>query len=83
MAFEEMIFNYFFSNLASRLPWQPIKFRQFDKNDKFHKRLLKEHFCKHAVKIFAVRHLDKNDKFHKRILKEHFCKHAAKIFAVR
>ena len=35
MASEEMIFEYFFSNLAFRLPWQPIKFRGYVKNDMF------------------------------------------------
>ena len=44
----------FFNNLVSRLPWQPIKFRHLDKDDKFHRRLLKEHFYKHFVKISAV-----------------------------
>ena len=32
VVFEEMIFEYFFSNLAFQLPWQPIKFRGLDKN---------------------------------------------------
>ena len=31
MASVEMIFEYFFANLAFRLPWQPIKFRGLDK----------------------------------------------------
>ena len=35
MASEEMIFEYFVSNLAFRFPWQPIKFRGLDKKDMF------------------------------------------------
>ena len=28
---EKMIFEYFFTNLAFRLPWQPIKFSDLEK----------------------------------------------------
>ena len=53
MASEEIIFEYFFGNLAFRLPWQPIQFRGLDKDNTFDRGLLKEHFCKTLVKIFA------------------------------
>ena len=49
-----MIF-YFFSSLAFRLPWQPIKFSGLDKNAVFGRGLLKEHFYKTFVKISAMR----------------------------
>ena len=54
MASEEMILEYVFANLAFWLPWQPIKFRGFDKNAMFGSGLLKEHFCKTSVKISGV-----------------------------
>ena len=44
MAFEEMIFEYFFANLAVLLPWQPIKFSDLDKIHMVGRGLLKEHF---------------------------------------
>ena len=54
MASEEMIFIYFFANLAFRLPWQQIKFSSLDKVCMLHRGLLKEHFCKEFVKASAV-----------------------------
>ena len=36
------------------LPWQPIKFRGLDKNDRFDRGLLEEHFCKTVLRISAV-----------------------------
>ena len=35
MAYEDLIYEYFFANLAFRLPWKQIKFRGLDKNDMF------------------------------------------------
>ena len=52
---EEKIFEYFFTNLAFQLPWQPIKFRGLDRIHTVSRGLLKEHFCKTFVKISAVR----------------------------
>ena len=49
-----MIFEYFFSNLGFRLPWQPIKFTGLDKNNMFIRRLLKQYFCKPFDKISKV-----------------------------
>ena len=51
MASEVMIFDYFFTNLAFQLQWQPITFRGLDKNDMFGW----VYFCKSFVKIPAVR----------------------------
>ena len=51
----EVIFDYFFSNLAFQLPWQQIKFIKLDKIHMLHRGLLKEHFCKTFVKISTVR----------------------------
>ena len=59
MASEEKMFEYFFANLAFRLPWQPIKFRDLDKIHMVGRGLLKEHFCKTFVKISAM-----NTNFH-------------------
>ena len=42
------------ANLDVWLLWQPIKFRELDKNDRFGRGLLEEHFCKTFVKISAV-----------------------------
>ena len=47
-------FFFFFANLDFWLPWQPIKFRGFDKNCMLGTGLLAEHFCKTFVKISAV-----------------------------
>ena len=55
MVSEEMIFEYFFANLAFLLPWQPIKFSGLDKIHMVGRGLLNEHFCKTFVKISAVR----------------------------
>ena len=55
MASEEMIFLYFFTNLAFQLPWQPIKFSSLDKIHMFRRGLFKEHFCKTFVKISAMK----------------------------
>ena len=55
MASEEKIFDYFFANLAFRLPGQPIKFSSLDKIHMVGRGLLKEHFFKTFVKISAVR----------------------------
>ena len=68
MVSEEMGFDFFFTNLAFRLPWRPIKFSGLDKIhmlgikfsslDKIHmlgRGLLKVHFCKTFVKTAAVR----------------------------
>ena len=38
--------DFLFGNLAFRLPWQPIKFRDLDKNNMFGRGLLEEHFYK-------------------------------------
>ena len=54
-ASEEMIFEYFFANLAFWLPWQLIKFSGLNKIHMFGRGLLKEHFCKTFVKISTVR----------------------------
>ena len=53
VAYEEMIYEYFFANLAFRLPWQQIKVRGCDKNI-FGRGLLTEHFCKTFIKISAM-----------------------------
>ena len=50
MTSEEIMFDYFFANLAFRLPWQPVKFRGLDKIHMFGRGLLKEHFFKTFVK---------------------------------
>ena len=55
MASEEMIFEYFFANLAFLLPWKPITFSGLDKIHMVGRGLLKEHFCKKFVKVSAVR----------------------------
>ena len=55
MASEEKISDYFFANLAFRLPWHPIKFSGLDKIHMVGSGLLKEHFCKTFVQISAVR----------------------------
>ena len=54
MASEEMIFEYFFANLAFLLPWQSIKFSSLDKIHMVGRGLLKEHVCKTFVKISAI-----------------------------
>ena len=54
MVSEEMVFEYFFSNLAFWLPWQAINFRGLDKNDMFGRGLFREHFCKMFVRISGV-----------------------------
>ena len=41
----EMIFEYFFANLAFRFPWQSIKFWVLDKTDMSGRGLLKDYFC--------------------------------------
>ena len=51
MASEEMSFEYFFGNLAFRLPWQPLKFSGLDKIHMVGRGLFKEHFCKTFDKI--------------------------------
>ena len=43
---EEKIFEYFFKNLPFMLPWQPIKFSDFDKIHTNRRGLLKKHFSK-------------------------------------
>ena len=52
-ASREMIFVV--GNQAFLLPWQPIKFRELDKNNMFGKGILKEQFRKTLEKISAVR----------------------------
>ena len=54
MASEKKKFEYFFENLAFRLPWQPIKISDFDKINLVGRGLLQEHLCKNFVKISAV-----------------------------
>ena len=49
MASEEKIFEYVFSNLAFRLPWQPIKFSGLAG-------LLKEHFCQNICNEIEIKH---------------------------
>ena len=46
MASEKKIFEYFFDNVAFRLPWQPIKIRDLDKIHMNRRGLLKKHFSK-------------------------------------
>ena len=63
MASELMIFQKIFTNLAFRLPWQPIKFTSLDKIDRVSRGLLQEH--RNSVKLLS-KHLRKivmNDKF--------------------
>ena len=56
MASKKMIFkSSYVVNLAFRLPWQQIKFKELNKNDTFGRGQLNEHFCKTVVKISAVR----------------------------
>ena len=55
MASEEMMFEYFFANLAFLLPWQPIRFSSLDKIHMLHRGLLKEHFYKTFVSISVMR----------------------------
>ena len=64
MASELMIFQFFFANLAFRLPWQPIKFSSLDKIDRVSRGLLQEHrnSVKHLSKY--LREIAMNDKFH-------------------
>ena len=54
MASEEKIFEYFFTNLAFWLPWQPIEFRGLDKNDMFSRGLLKGYLCKTFISEIAI-----------------------------
>ena len=54
MASEQMIFEYFFTNLTFRLPWQSIKFSGLDKIYMLRRGLLKERVCKTFVKISVV-----------------------------
>ena len=54
-ASEELIFDYFFVNVAFWLPWEPIKLRGYNKKGMFGRRPLKEHFCKCFVKTSAKR----------------------------
>ena len=42
----EMIFEYFFENLAFRLPWQPIKISNLDKIHVVCRGLRQKHFSK-------------------------------------
>ena len=51
---EKRFLNFFFLNLAFRLPWQPIKISDFDKIHMVGRGLLQKHFCKTFVKISAV-----------------------------
>ena len=46
MASDVMIFEYFFVNLAFRLPWQPVRFSGMDKIHVVGKGLLQKQFCK-------------------------------------
>ena len=51
MTSEEMIFYFIPTNLAFRLSWQLIQVRDLDKDKRFDRGLLNEHFCKTLVKI--------------------------------
>ena len=55
MASEEMIFLYFFANLAFRLPWQAIKFSGLDKIHMVGRGILKKHIFTTCVELSAVR----------------------------
>ena len=44
----------FFEYLAFRLPWQPIKISDLDKNHMVGRGLLQKHFCKTVFKISAA-----------------------------
>ena len=46
MASEKKTFEYFFKNLAFRLPWQPIKFSDLDKIHMVGRGLLQKHLRK-------------------------------------
>ena len=50
---EELIFKYFFRNLAFWLPWQPIKLRALDKKYVL-ERTIQEIFPKNFCKISAM-----------------------------
>ena len=54
MASEEMILEYF-SKISVWLPWQPVKFSGLNTIHMFCRGLLKEHFCKTFIKIYAMR----------------------------
>ena len=49
-ASEELIFEYFFTNFACWLPWEPIKLRGYNKKGMFGRGPLKEHVCKSFIK---------------------------------
>ena len=48
---EKKIFEYFFESLPFMLPWQPIKFSDFDKIHMNRWGLLKKHICKKNLNI--------------------------------
>ena len=60
---EVFFFNIFSTNLAFRLPWQPIKISDLDKIHMVGRGLLQKHFCKKKIKYLQKHKINANFHF--------------------